>query len=79
MEGLGPSAGRPKPLDAVVVGARDHVEIWAPPRWAAYSAEMNSPEALAGFGIEDERGEAPARRAEADAAPVNVVALPEKR
>lgn len=34
--------------EAVVVGARDHVEIWAPPRWTAYSAEMNSPEALAG-------------------------------
>ena len=41
--------------EAVIVGARDHVEIWAPARWAAYSAEMNSPEALAarldGLGI----------------------------
>lgn len=41
--------------DAVIVGARDHVEIWAPARWAEYSAEMNSPEALAahldGLGI----------------------------
>lgn len=41
--------------EAVVVGARDHVEIWAPARWASYSSEMNSPEALArhldGLGI----------------------------
>ena len=41
--------------EAVIVGARDHVEIWAPQRWAAYSAEMNSPDALAahldGLGI----------------------------
>jgi len=41
--------------EAVIVGARDHVEIWAPARWAEYSAEMNSPEALAarldGLGI----------------------------
>ena len=33
--------------EAVIVGARDHVEVWAPARWAEYSAEMNSPEALA--------------------------------
>jgi MraZ protein len=41
--------------EAVVVGARDHVEIWAPARWADYSAEMTSPDALAahldGLGI----------------------------
>jgi MraZ protein len=41
--------------DAVIVGARDHVEIWAPARWAAYSAEMDSPEVVAahldGLGI----------------------------
>jgi len=41
--------------EAAIVGARDHVEIWAPDRWAEYSAEMNSPEALAarldGLGI----------------------------
>jgi MraZ protein len=28
--------------DVVVVGSRDHVELWEPSRWAAYSAEMNS-------------------------------------
>jgi len=41
--------------DAVVVGSRDHVEIWAPARWAEYSAEMNAPDSLAarldGLGI----------------------------
>ena len=41
--------------EAVVVGGRDHVEIWAPDRWADYSAEMTSPDALAahldGLGI----------------------------
>lgn len=41
--------------EAVIVGARDHVEIWAPARWADYGAEMNSPDALAahldGLGI----------------------------
>jgi len=41
--------------DAVIVGARDHVEIWAPGRWAAYSAEMDSPDVVAahldGLGI----------------------------
>lgn len=26
--------------EAVVVGARDHIELWAPDRWATYSAEM---------------------------------------
>jgi transcriptional regulator MraZ len=33
--------------DAVVVGARDHIELWEPGQWATYSAEMNSPEVLA--------------------------------
>ncbi len=41
--------------EAVVVGARDHVELWAPDRWATYSASMTSPEVLAqhlqGLGI----------------------------
>ena len=32
--------------DVVVVGARDHIELWDPNRWAAYSAEMNTPDAL---------------------------------
>ena len=32
--------------ETVVVGARDHVELWQPERWAAYSAEMNSADAL---------------------------------
>lgn len=33
--------------DAVVVGSRDHIELWEPGQWATYSAEMNSPEVLA--------------------------------
>lgn len=33
--------------DAVVVGARDHIELWEPETWATYSAEMNSADALA--------------------------------
>ncbi len=41
--------------EAVVVGARDHAEIWSPARWDALSQEMSSPEALAqhltGLGI----------------------------
>lgn len=41
--------------EAVVVGSRDHVELWSPDRWAAYSDAMNSPEVLAehlqGLGI----------------------------
>jgi MraZ protein len=32
--------------DAVVVGARDHIELWEPGKWATYSAEMNSADAL---------------------------------
>lgn len=41
--------------DAVVVGSRDHIELWAPVRWAEYSAAMTSPDVLAehlqGLGI----------------------------
>jgi len=29
--------------DAVVVGLNDHVELWPPARWTAYSAGMNEP------------------------------------
>lgn len=39
----------------VVVGSRDHVELWSAARWEAYSAQMDSPEILAehlqGLGI----------------------------
>lgn len=41
--------------EAVVVGARDHIELWNAERWSAYSAGMQSPEVLArhleGLGI----------------------------
>jgi MraZ protein len=41
--------------EAVVVGARDHIELWNPNRWADYSAAMQSPDVLAkhleGLGI----------------------------
>jgi MraZ protein len=41
--------------DAVVVGAFDHVEIWAPERWGAFQKGVDSPDALAanlsGLGI----------------------------
>ena len=41
--------------EAVVVGSRDHIELWSPARWAAYSEAMNSPDVLAehlqGLGI----------------------------
>ncbi len=41
--------------DAVVVGARDHGEIWEPSRWATYSRTLDDPEELAralqGLGI----------------------------
>ena len=47
MAGLGP--------DAVVVGARDHAEIWAPDRWEPYRRSLEDPAALAeaigGLGI----------------------------
>ena len=41
--------------EAVVVGSRDHVELWTPRRWAEYSTAMSSPDVLAeyiqGLGI----------------------------
>jgi MraZ protein len=41
--------------DAVVVGSRDHLEIWSPDRWQSYSARMDEPDELArnlqGLGI----------------------------
>jgi MraZ protein len=41
--------------EAVIVGSRDHAEIWAPARWDEYRRELESPEALAqylgGLGI----------------------------
>lgn len=41
--------------EALVVGARDHLELWQPDRWAAYSAGMNEPDVFAahiqGLGI----------------------------
>ena len=41
--------------DAVIVGARDHAEIWAPARWDDYRRAMESPDELAqhltGLGI----------------------------
>ena len=41
--------------EAVVVGSRDHAEIWAPARWDDYRRALEDPEALAqaiaGLGI----------------------------
>ncbi len=41
--------------EAVVVGSRDHAEIWAPATWEAYRRELEDPAALAeaieGLGI----------------------------
>ena len=41
--------------DAVVVGSRDHLEVWSPERWDAYNRRMDDPEVLAqhlqGLGI----------------------------
>lgn len=41
--------------EAVVVGIRDHAEIWSPAGWAAYRSGMDDPtvfaEAIAGLGI----------------------------
>ncbi len=41
--------------DVMVVGARNHLELWSPPRWSQYSAQMDQPEVLAehlqGLGI----------------------------
>ncbi|CAN5733729.1 division/cell wall cluster transcriptional repressor MraZ [soil metagenome] len=33
--------------EAVVVGTRDHIELWNPARWLDYSAAMKSPDVLA--------------------------------
>jgi len=41
--------------EVVVVGARNRLELWSPPRWDHYSAQMDQPEVLAahlqGLGI----------------------------
>ena len=41
--------------EALVLGSRDHAEIWAPPRWAEYSRSLEDPDAfaqaIAGLGI----------------------------
>lgn len=41
--------------DAVVVGSRDHAEIWEPQRWAEYARTLDDPQELAralqGLGI----------------------------
>jgi len=41
--------------DAVVVGSRDHAEIWVPDTWTAYAAQLDDPDELAqafqGLGI----------------------------
>jgi transcriptional regulator MraZ len=41
--------------DAVVVGSRDHAEIWVPAAWATYGQELDDPQELAqafqGLGI----------------------------
>ncbi len=41
--------------EALVLGNRDHAEIWAPDRWAAYSQELDDNDAFAaaisGLGI----------------------------
>ena len=41
--------------EAVVVGSRDHLELWSPAAWTAFSARMDQPELLAehlqGLGI----------------------------
>ena len=41
--------------DAVVVGSRDHAEIWVPETWASYARQLEDPDELAeafqGLGI----------------------------
>ena len=41
--------------EAMVLGSREHAEIWAPARWEAYSESLNDPDAfaqaIAGLGI----------------------------
>ncbi len=34
--------------ETVVVGSRDHLELWSPARWSSYSAQMDAPDVLAG-------------------------------
>ncbi len=33
--------------EVTVVGSQDHVELWAPDRWAEYSRELEDPDAFA--------------------------------
>lgn len=33
--------------EVVVVGSREHIELWDPSKWATYSASMNDADALA--------------------------------
>jgi MraZ protein len=33
--------------EVVVVGSREHIELWEPAKWAAYSESMNDADALA--------------------------------
>jgi len=39
----------------MVLGSRDHAEIWAPARWETYSESLDDPDAfaqaIAGLGI----------------------------
>ncbi|HEY4189249.1 MAG TPA: division/cell wall cluster transcriptional repressor MraZ [Candidatus Limnocylindrales bacterium] len=41
--------------ETLVLGSRDHAELWAPARWAAYSRSLDDPDAfaqaIAGLGI----------------------------
>jgi MraZ protein len=41
--------------DALVLGNRDHAEVWAPARWDEYSRSLEDPtafaQAIAGLGI----------------------------
>jgi MraZ protein len=41
--------------EALVIGVRDHGEIWAPDRWRAYRRDMDDPakfaDAIRGLGI----------------------------
>jgi MraZ protein len=41
--------------EAVVIGSRDHLEVWSPARWTEYRRAMDDPEAFAraiqGLGI----------------------------
>jgi MraZ protein len=41
--------------EAMVLGSREHAEIWAPARWDTYSESLNNPDAfalaIAGLGI----------------------------